>query len=121
VRVLSLGTDVPASVQASMFASVPDILVCTPARLCQLLANRTVVLRDSLKMLVIDEADLMMTYGYTNDLQVVVSNLPSICQSMLMSATLSTGFHSRHTHALLDPNFCTYPINIVEILENILF
>jgi ATP-dependent RNA helicase DDX56/DBP9 len=36
-----------------------------------------------------DEADLILSFGYDEDVKAVVSHLPRIYQGMLMSATLS--------------------------------
>jgi len=43
----------------------------------------------NLKVLVVDEADLVLSYGYQQDIDVIVRSLPKILQSFLMSATLS--------------------------------
>ena len=40
-------------------------------------------------MLVVDEADLVLSFGGTDDIRAIVPYLPKICQSFLMSATLS--------------------------------
>lgn len=40
-------------------------------------------------MVVIDEADLMMSYGYKEDLDKIKQHLPKIAQGFLMSATLN--------------------------------
>lgn len=40
-------------------------------------------------MLIIDEADLVFSYGYEHDLKSLLSHFPKIYQSFLMSATLS--------------------------------
>jgi ATP-dependent RNA helicase DDX56/DBP9 len=40
-------------------------------------------------MLVIDEADLILSYGYEKDLDKLLKYLPKIRQTLLMSATLS--------------------------------
>ena len=39
--------------------------------------------------LIVDEADLVLSYGYANDIKSLVEKLPKTCQSLLMSATLS--------------------------------
>ena len=49
-----------------------------------------VSLKDSLKMLVVDEADLVLSFGGADDIRAIVPHLPKICQSFLMSATLSS-------------------------------
>ena len=45
---------------------------------------------DKLTHLVLDEADLVLSYGYDEDLQNVARILPKGVQKILMSATLTT-------------------------------
>lgn len=47
------------------------------------------ILSDSLQNLVIDEADLVLSFGYEEDLRKILSFLPKLYQSFLMSATLT--------------------------------
>lgn len=84
-------------------AELPDIIVATPGRLIEHLKARVtsqslllvqisfqnLVISKSLEMVVIDEADLVMDYGYKEDMEVIKTYLPRICQGFLMSATLS--------------------------------
>ena len=65
------------------------VVVATPGRLATLLTSGSVALERSVHTLIIDEADLMLSYGYEEDTRRVVSAVPRICQSLLMSATLS--------------------------------
>jgi ATP-dependent RNA helicase DDX56/DBP9 len=44
----------------------------------------------SLAHLVLDEADLVLSYGYDEDLQSIASAMPKGVQTTLMSATLTT-------------------------------
>ncbi len=46
-------------------------------------------MRESLSILILDEADLLLSYGYDDDISKIASQLPNIFQAMLMSATLS--------------------------------
>jgi ATP-dependent RNA helicase DDX56/DBP9 len=46
-------------------------------------------LSESLDSLVIDEADLILSYGYDEDMKAILALLPPIYQSYLMSATMS--------------------------------
>lgn len=39
--------------------------------------------------MVVDEADLVLSFGYSEDIRAVTKRLPKICQGFLMSATLS--------------------------------
>ncbi|KAL2913389.1 ATP-dependent DNA/RNA helicase [Polyrhizophydium stewartii] len=68
---------------------LPDIIVSTPARIIAHLEAGTVRLKDSVESLAIDEADLILSYGYDDDVKKLLGHLPRIYQSYLMSATLS--------------------------------
>eukprot|EP01116_Phalansterium_solitarium_P005837 TRINITY_DN1800_c0_g1_i2.p1 TRINITY_DN1800_c0_g1~~TRINITY_DN1800_c0_g1_i2.p1 ORF type:complete len:584 (-),score=270.38 TRINITY_DN1800_c0_g1_i2:2909-4660(-) len=69
-------------------AELPDIVVATPSRLVAHLADKAVSLAQ-LKLLVIDEADLILSYGYAQDVQTLLGQLAKRCQTLLMSATLN--------------------------------
>jgi ATP-dependent RNA helicase DDX56/DBP9 len=55
----------------------------------QHLEKHTVQLSKSLDIIVLDEADLILSYGYQEDVEKVAKHLPKICQGFMMSATLS--------------------------------
>ena len=44
-------------------------MVATPGRLAEHLEKKSISLSDTLQMLVIDEADLIMGYGYADDMK----------------------------------------------------
>jgi superfamily II DNA/RNA helicase len=67
----------------------PDVIVGTPGRLIAHLKEKNLRLTDALKFIVIDEADLIFSFGYEEDIQELMSFLPKVCQGFLMSATLS--------------------------------
>lgn len=89
VRVVALEADAAFALQAVHLKDMPDILLSTPARLVEHCAKGSVVLKDTVRMLVIDEADLALSFGYEDDVKALVSYLPQVHQSILMSATLS--------------------------------
>mmetsp|Transcript_23070 Transcript_23070/g.49091 ORF Transcript_23070/g.49091 Transcript_23070/m.49091 type:complete len:509 (+) Transcript_23070:174-1700(+) len=73
-------------------AELPSILVTTPSSLLALLKERQAssnFLAESLKVLVVDEADLMFSFGYEEDMRSICAMMPSTLQAMLVSATLS--------------------------------
>lgn len=80
----------------------PDIIISTPSRLVAHLDDGTLTLKN-LQMIVIDEADLVLSYGYDNDLQKITKNLPKIYQAFLMSATLNTDVESLKKLVLHSP------------------
>ena len=69
---------------------MPDIVVGTPSRvLAHLEAGHLDGLRSSLELLVMDEADLIVSFGYESDVKKVLTHLPPTCQAVLTSATLN--------------------------------
>jgi len=68
----------------------PDIIVATPTGLAAHIQNGSVAdLKSSVETLVIDEADLVLSFGHEKALHEIVKALPKIYQGFLMSATLS--------------------------------
>lgn len=80
-------TNVPG--QKLILSKHPDIVVSTPTKILAQLKAGNVHLRQSLETLVIDEADLLFSFGFQNDLTKLIEHLPSIYQAILASATLS--------------------------------
>ncbi|KAI8913513.1 P-loop containing nucleoside triphosphate hydrolase protein [Gorgonomyces haynaldii] len=79
--------DASVQSQALLLNEQPRIVIATPTKMAQHLTNGT-SLKD-LESLVIDEADLILSYGYDKDVETVLSFLPKMLQSYLMSATLT--------------------------------
>ena len=50
----------------------PDVVVGTPARLLAQLNARGLELRSSLELLVLDEADLLLSFGFGEDLKALL-------------------------------------------------
>ena len=65
-----------------------DILVATPGRLLDLVANHAVSF-ECLEVLVLDEADRMLDLGFSREISAVLSLLPAERQSLMFSATFS--------------------------------
>lgn len=71
----------------------PDIVISTPTKLLSLLLSRSLSL-SQLSLLAIDEADLLLSYGFKDDLTRIMDPtsgwIPKLgVQGCLMSATLS--------------------------------
>ena len=90
VQAVNLAINSTEQAQKAQLASKPDVVVATPARAKQHAENRALSL-DDLKWVVVDEADLVMSYGYEGDFRTLVGLLPaSGVQAFLASATLTT-------------------------------
>lgn len=64
-----------------------DILIATPGRLLDLIAQRFVSLQH-IKMFVLDEADRMLDMGFIHDVKKIIARLPEKRQTMFFSATM---------------------------------
>ncbi|KAK7536772.1 ATP-dependent RNA helicase dbp9 [Phyllosticta citribraziliensis] len=89
VRTANITLKEDDQVQRARLANSPDIVVATPARALHNL-NSSALSLDQLAHLVIDEADLVLSYGYEEDLQNISKSIPKTAQAFLMSATLSS-------------------------------
>lgn len=89
VSAVNIAQNVSEQVQASLLADSPTIIVATPARaLSHVVAGR--IDAQQLEYLVLDEADLLASYGYDEDLEGLAERLQGhSVQTFLMSATLS--------------------------------
>lgn len=67
--------------QRAQLAELPNIVVATPARACANINNGALSLKN-LAHLVIDEADLVMGYGFKEDLDNIAKNIPKGLQVM---------------------------------------
>ncbi|CAM9170551.1 unnamed protein product [Chrysoparadoxa australica] len=82
-------TDDNISAQKAKLRDKPDVIVATPTKLVAHLKAGNVSLKDTVESLVVDEADLLLSFGYSDDIRAITACLPKICQGFLMSATLS--------------------------------
>jgi ATP-dependent RNA helicase RhlE len=64
-----------------------DILIATPGRLLDLIAQKYVNLKD-IKMFVLDEADRMLDMGFIHDVRKIIALLPVKRQTLFFSATM---------------------------------
>lgn len=86
LKILTLYGGVPLRGQAESLAKGAHILIGTPGRIQDHLAKETLVL-DSIKTLVLDEADRMLDMGFYDEIVKIGSNMPRGKQSLLFSAT----------------------------------
>lgn len=106
IKLLNLSSQINEQVQHSLLLENPEILISTPSRLITAIEknNETISLKD-LTYLVIDEVDLILSYGYQEDLDKLATYLPlkKTLQTFLMSATLNEDINE------LKNKFCRSP------------
>ena len=78
---------VPQRSQTDALRAGVDILVATPGRLLDLMDQRFVKLQ-TLKVLVLDEADRMLDMGFIHDVKKVIAKVPTQRQTLFFSATM---------------------------------
>ncbi|KAF7543283.1 hypothetical protein G7Z17_g10859 [Cylindrodendrum hubeiense] len=88
IRTAKLTDKVSSAVQRALLSNSPDIVISTPATAWHNL-NSSALSLDKLTHLVLDEADLVLSYGYNEDLENLSRSIPKGVQVMMMSATLT--------------------------------
>ena len=83
-----------------------DVLIATPGRLLDVFERGGVLLAD-VKILVIDEADRMLDMGFIPDVERIVSFLPRIRQTLLLSATMPGEIRRLADAFLINPKIIT--------------
>eukprot|EP00644_Phytophthora_capsici_P010607 jgi/Phyca11/568939/estExt2_Genewise1.C_PHYCAscaffold_300432 len=102
VSLLALGGQ-SMNAQQALLRDAPDVLVSTPGRLVAHLGAGNLTLKDSVQTVVIDEADLVLSFGYGEDIRTIFNALPKACQTFCMSATLSPELEKLKRSVLHNP------------------
>ncbi len=79
-----------------------DIVICTPGRMISHL-NMGYVKLDSLKYLILDEADRMLDMGFYEDIIKIISYMPKQRQNLLFSATMPPAIRKLANTILSNP------------------
>jgi ATP-dependent RNA helicase RhlE len=103
-RVLAVFGGVPYYSQAQRAHRGADLLVATPGRLLDMMAQGDVSL-GQVEVLVLDEADRMLDMGFWPDVRRIIRAVPTEHQSLLFSATISKRLLSAIEASLNDPVF----------------
>ena len=110
IRSVKLTDKLSDAVQRSLLSTSPDIVISTPARAWHNVnGNSSALALSKLSHLVLDEADLLLSYGYDEDLENLSLAVPKGVQTVMMSATLTEEvdklkgiFYRNQTPTLLD-------------------
>jgi len=103
VRVVDISPQINANAQKPLLLQHPDIVVGTPSKVLLHLQAGNLQLKDSFECLVIDEADLVFSFGYEADMRKILTLLSGVYQSVLASATLSEDVTTLKKLVLKDP------------------
>ena len=104
IRIVNIAANASEQVQRTVLAENPDLVVATPSRALLHMNASGDALVGKATHLVIDEADLVLSYGYDEDLQGIAKALPKGLQTFLMSATLTKEVET------LKQLFCRSPV-----------
>ncbi len=102
VRVLPLYGGSPMSPQLRALSRGVDVVVATPGRALDHL-NRGTLKLDSVRMVVLDEADEMLDMGFQEDIEALLAACATGCQKALFSATLPGRLRTIANNVLVDP------------------
>ena len=80
----------------------PEVVVATPGRLLDLMAQRHVDL-SQVECLVLDEVDRMLDMGFVRDVRKIVAALPAKRQNLAFSATLAPGVENILAQFMVNP------------------
>ncbi len=78
------------------------IIVATPGRLLDLI-NRRYIDMSNIRLLVLDEADIMLNMGFKDELDAILQNVPEGRQTVLLSATMPKGVAGIAREYMNDP------------------
>ncbi|KAF1945263.1 ATP-dependent RNA helicase DBP9 [Clathrospora elynae] len=102
ISVLNIAGNMSEAVVKASLTAKPHIVIATPARAWANINNGALAV-GALANLVVDEADLVMGYGFKEDLDQIAQNIPAGVQKFLMSATLNTEVESLSSLLCTDP------------------
>lgn len=102
VRALPIYGGQPYHKQIRRLEQGVDVVVATPGRLVDLLTQSAIDL-SNVRTVVLDEADEMLSMGFADDLEAILSATPDTRQTALLSATMPGGIKSLSKKHLKNP------------------
>lgn len=90
---------------------VPQIIIGTPGRMKDLFLDDKTLRLDTAKMVVIDEADMTMEFGFLEDVDMILSKMDEKVQLMIFSATIPEGLQPFLRKYLHDPELIQIDTN----------
>uniref|UniRef100_A0A803RAN7 RNA helicase n=1 Tax=Cannabis sativa TaxID=3483 RepID=A0A803RAN7_CANSA len=112
LKVIQLKSSMSASELRNALSGPPDILISTPACILKCMSVgvlQSASISGSLEILVLDEADLLLSFGFEEDIKALTPHIPKHCQCLLMSATSSDDVEKLKKLILHNPFILTLP------------
>lgn len=102
LKIITLCGGIPLRPQLASLEVPPDVIVGTPGRILELIAEKALSL-EHINSFVLDEADRMLDMGFVADIQTVAKRLPKTAQCLMFSATFSEDIRTIAATLLRDP------------------
>eukprot|EP01084_Bolivina_argentea_P248285 415283_1 len=102
IDIVSLSGD-NVKAQRARLRDSPNVVISTPSRLVGHLDAGDLELTECLETIVVDEADLVLSFGYRDDMRTLTARLPNICQGFLVSATMNQDLNDLKRIILQNP------------------
>ena len=102
IRVAPIYGGQPIERQLRLLRHGTDVVVGTPGRIMDHLRRGTLSL-EHIKMVVLDEADIMLDMGFVEDMEYILDLMPAERQTALFSATMSPRISALARKYLRDP------------------
>ncbi|WP_042143687.1 MULTISPECIES: DEAD/DEAH box helicase [unclassified Pseudoalteromonas] len=102
VKTVAVFGGVSINIQMLALRGGTDILVATPGRLLDLISSNAIKL-DRVETLILDEADRMLSLGFTEELAQLLALMPQKKQTLLFSATFPEQVQALTQELLNDP------------------
>ncbi|SFD76217.1 DEAD/DEAH box helicase [Pseudoalteromonas denitrificans] len=102
IKTLAVFGGVSVNTQMLALRGGTDVLVATPGRLLDLISSNAIKL-DRVEILVLDEADRMLSLGFTEELTQLLALMPKKKQTLLFSATFPDQVQALTQKLLNDP------------------
>ena len=102
LKIVTLCGGIPLRPQLASLEVAPDVVVGTPGRILELIAENALSL-EQVGTFVLDEADRMLDMGFVEDIRTLAKRLPKTAQTLLFSATFGEDIRAIAATLLRDP------------------
>lgn len=103
IRALPIYGGQSINIQVRELKSRPQIIVGTPGRLLDHMTRKKTISLRNINVVVLDEADEMLDMGFIEDIEEILSETPSVRQTMLFSATIPAPVRALAQKFMKDP------------------